>query len=134
MTKRSIVKMALAACLLVLVSSVGAFTQKTDCTKTTDADIVEAVYTKMKVKYDSQVMHINVRSKDGVVTIEGWATTKKVSREIAKLAKKTSCVKSVVNTMTIGAGGGCPSGYVQCGTICIPSTEVCNICKTKTCN
>ena len=98
-----------------------------DCTSTTDAQLVSAIQAKMKEKYASQMNHINVRSKDRVVTIEGWATTKKIKGEIEKIAKKIKCVKKVVNILTIGVGGGCGPGTKPCGTICIPVDEECNI-------
>ena len=127
MKKQSMIKIALVVFAMILVSGVGALAQKPDCSKTTDADIVSAVYSKIKVKYESQRQHINVRSSDGVVTIEGWATTKSVRKDIEKLAKKTSCVKSVVNTLTVGVGGGCGPGQRKCGSICIGSGATCNI-------
>ena len=127
MKKQSMIKIALVVFAMIVVSSVGALAQKPDCSKTTDADIVSAVYSKIKVKYESQRQHINVRSSDGVVTIEGWATTKSVRKDIEKLAKKTSCVKSVVNTLTVGVGGGCGPGQRKCGSICIGSGDTCNI-------
>jgi len=73
--------------------------------------------------------HINVRSTDRVVTVEGWVTTKKIKGEIDKIVKKIKCVKTknVINILTIGVGGGCGLGTKPCGTICIPKGETCNI-------
>jgi osmotically-inducible protein OsmY len=136
MTKKSLVKLMLAVFSLVLFSNVAATAQKkTDCTKTTDADIVKAIYDKMKQKpkYDSQIMHVNVRSKDGVVTLEGWATTEKIKMEIEKIARKIKCVKNVVNELGTSAGIGCGPGQKKCGAICIAQEETCNICTTRTC-
>ncbi len=115
---------------LLLAFNLGIHAQKTDCSKTTDAEIVDAIYAKIKVKYEAQVAHINVRIKDGVVTLEGWATTKGIKKEIEKFARKTDCVKTVLNNLTIGVSGGCGPGQKQCGDICIGSTETCNI-RTK---
>lgn len=129
--KNSVIhKIALMAFFIMLAFGFSVYAQKTDCTKKTDAEIVEAIYNKIKVKYESQIDHINVRIKDGTVTLEGWATTKSVRKEIEKFAKKTDCVKKVVNNLTIGVGGGCGPGTKQCGDICIPTSEVCNI-RTK---
>lgn len=115
----------------MLMCSSGTFAQKTDCSKTTDAMIVDAIYAKMKVKYEAQMGHVNVRSKARVVTLEGWATTKGIKKDIEKLAKKVGCVKQpVVNNLTIGVGGGCGPGSKPCGSICIPIEEECNI-RTK---
>jgi hypothetical protein len=134
MTKKSILKIVLAVFSLILLSNIGVSAQKYDCSKTTDADIVKSIYDKMKVKYDGQIIHINVRSKDGIVTIEGWATNKNVKKDIEKLARKASCVKKVVNELTIGVSGNCGPGTKKCGDICIPSDETCNICTARTCN
>lgn len=73
--------------------------------------------------------HINVRSTDRVVTVEGWVTTKKIKGEIDKIVKKANCVKTkdVKNILTVGVGGGCGPGTKPCGTICIPKLETCNI-------
>lgn len=130
MTTKSILKITLLAFSLMLTCSLGTYAQKTDCSKTTDAMIVDAIYAKMKVKYEAQTDHINVRSKAGVVTVEGWVTTKGAKKDIGKLAKnavKGGCVKSVTNNLTIGVGGGCGPGTKPCGSICIPIEEVCNI-------
>jgi BON domain len=127
MTNKSIVRMALLAFSLMLTFNLGTYAQKTDCSKTTDDQIVSSIYAKIKVKYEAQMDHINVRITDGVVTLEGWATTKSVKKDIEKYAKKTGCVKSVLNMLTIGIGGGCGPGEKPCGGICIPSSAKCNI-------
>ena len=130
MTNKSILKVTLLAFSLMLMCSLGTYAQKTDCSKTTDTMIVDAIYAKMKVKYEAQMGHVNIRSKAGVVTVEGWATTNGVKKDVVKFAKKTSCVKSVVNNLTIGVGGGCGPGTKPCGSICIPVDDECNI-RTK---
>ncbi len=119
--------MALLAFSLMLAFNFGTYAQKTDCSKTTDTAIVDAIYAKIQAKYKSQMSHINVRIKDGEVTLEGWATAKKVKQDIEKMAKKASCVKKVMNNLTIGVGGGCGPGTKPCGSICIPESEPCNI-------
>jgi osmotically-inducible protein OsmY len=85
------------------------------------------VMAKVAEKYADQMDHINIRSKDRVVTIEGWVTTKKVRSDIEKMVKRIACVKKVSIKLTIGVGGGCSRGTKQCGTICIPIDETCNI-------
>lgn len=139
MTNKSNRKTLVAVFSLILLFSVGVLAQtdanqskddkhKTpDCAQITDADTVKAIYDKIKIKYAGQTKHINVRIKDNIVTLEGWATTKGVKKEIGKYAKKTNCVKQVVNNLTIGAGGGCGAGTKPCGDICIDSRESCNI-------
>lgn len=131
MNKKSMMKIALGVFFLMLFCSFGVSAQKTDCTKTTDEDVVKAVYDNLKVKYENQLIHINVISKDGVVTLQGWVTTKGVRKDIEKIVKKTSCVKKVTNKLTIGVGGGCGAGTKPCGDICIPSEDPCNISKGK---
>ena len=136
MKHKSIVKLTLAALTLVLFSSLAATAQKkTDCTKTTDADIVKAIYDQMKKKpdYEKQILHINVTSKDGVVTLDGWATTAKIKKAIEKIANKIKCVKQVVSKLELSAGVGCGPGQKKCGDICIGLEETCNICTAKTC-
>jgi len=134
MKKIIMMKMTLAVFGLVLLCSIGASAQKTDCSTRTDAEIVKAIYDKMEVKHSGEVIHVNVVVKGDVVTLQGWATTKKARKEIGKIAKKTSCVKNVVNQLEIGAGGGCNAGYKKCGGTCIPDAETCNICTARTCN
>lgn len=127
MTYKSIVKTTLMLFSLIVLFNIAVSAQKPDCSKMTDDEIVQAVYDKIEVKYSNQINHINVRVKDKVVTLEGWATTKKVKKEIEGYAKKIKCVKKVDSKLTIGIGGGCGPGQKQCGTICIPSSETCNI-------
>lgn len=127
MTNKSMLRTALIAFSLMFAFSFGAYAQKTDCSKTTDDAIVDSIYAKIKAKHETQMKHINVRISDGVVTLEGWVTTKGVKKEIEKFAKKTGCVKSVKNNLTIGVGGGCGPGTKPCGEICIGSSERCNV-------
>jgi len=126
------VKTLIVVFSLMLICSAGAFAQndknkKPDCAQVTDEMLVTQIYDNIKTKYADQMRHINVRVKDKVVTIEGWVTTKKVKKDIEKMAQKVKCKKSVVNTLTIGIGGGCGPGQKQCGDICISVEETCNI-------
>ncbi|CAN5406207.1 hypothetical protein BH10ACI1_BH10ACI1_27770 [soil metagenome] len=134
MINKSILKMLLMMFALMIAGSFSVHAQKTDCPNKTDNDIVMSIYEKMKVKYADQIIHVNVRVKDGVVTLEGWTTTKKIKKEIEKIAKKTECVKSVDNQLTVGKGIGCGPGYKECGGACIPEKETCNICLIQRCN
>lgn len=131
MTNKLSVKAVIAVFSLMLIFGVNAFSQKIDCAKVTDKEIVKQIYAKITTKYAAQVSHINVRVKDKVVTIEGWVTTKSVKKEIEKWAKKVKCVIRVVNTLTIGVGGGCGPGMKTCGDICIPEKETCNLCRAE---
>jgi hypothetical protein len=135
MKKQTIIKLTLAIFSLILFSNVAATAQKkNDCAQTTDDEIVKAIYDKMKKKskYDKQIIHVNVTSKDGVVKLEGWATTEKIKLEIEKLALKIKCVKKVVNNLG-NAPLGCGPGQKKCGGICIALEETCTICTAKTC-
>ena len=134
MKKIIMMKMTLAVFGLVLLCSIGASAQKTDCSTRTDAEIVKAIYDKMEAKHSGEVIHVNVVVKSDVVTLQGWATTKKARNKIEKIAKKTSCDKRVINQLEIGGSGGCNAGYKKCGGACIPDSETCNICTARTCN
>jgi BON domain len=127
MINKSIIKLTLAMFFLVVLFNIGASAQKTDCSKTTEAEIVAAIYAKIDTKYQEQTDHINVRIADGVVTLEGWVTTKTARKDVEKFAKKTACVKKVVNNLKLKAGGGCGEGEKQCGSTCIGATEKCNV-------
>jgi len=123
----SIIRVFILAVSVMLLTTATISAQKVDCNTQTDQDVVSTVMNNLKAKYSSQMNHINVRSKDKVVTIEGWTTTKKLRSEIEKIVKKTKCVQKVINNLTIGVGGGCGTGTKACGTICIPVDETCNI-------
>lgn len=97
------------------------------CANTTDDQIVDAIYAKMMKKYKGESKHVNVRSTDRVVTVEGWASSEKIKKGIIKIVQKTKCVKSVnSDTLTVGKSGGCGPGEKDCGGSCIPSTAKCN--------
>jgi osmotically-inducible protein OsmY len=117
-----------------MFSGISAAAQQADCPKPNDKAIVKAIYKKMLYGYKSQIRHVNIRSKDGVVTLEGWTTTEKVKDAIEKIAADIKCVKSVDNQLNIGIQSGCGPGQKKCGSICIPIEETCNICTTRTCN
>ncbi len=135
MTLRTTLKLGLAIFALILGLNTGISAQKVDCNTVGDEQIVKSIYDQMKVKHDNQILHVNVRSSGRIVTLEGWATTKKVRGEIEKMAKKAPCVnKKLKNQLKIGAGGGCGAGTKRCGTICIPEAEECNICSAKDCS
>jgi BON domain len=131
MKKQSILKTTLVLFAFMAIFGLSVSAQKTDCSKTTDSEITDAILGKIKVKYADQMSHINVSVENGVVSLQGWTADKKAIKEIGKLAKKTSCVKSVVNNIKQGITNGCGSGTKPCGDICIPSTDTCNIGKGK---
>lgn len=137
MTKKSMVKTALAIFSLILVFNLGGYAQKKNCSEMTDDEIISAIYDEIEAAYPDQMDHINIRITDGVLTLEGWVTTKKVRKKIYKFAKRYKskkkykkegkCVEKIENNLTIGVGGGCNPGQKPCGTICIPINEKCNV-------
>ena len=133
MKPKSIIKTCLMAFALVIAGNLCAYAQKADCATKTEKEIVLAIYEKMKVKYDDQIINVNVRFKDGVITLEGYVNSKKARKEIEQIAKKTDCVTKVVNNLKVGKTGTCPAGYKECGGTCIPEKEICNICLVKDC-
>lgn len=100
---------------------------KMDCATATEADIAKSIYEKISVKYADQKKHVNVSFKAGVITLRGWVTTAAAKKAIEKFAKQTSCVKSVTSKLGVGVKTGCGPGQKQCGDICIPDDENCNI-------
>jgi hypothetical protein len=134
MTKNSIVKLTITVLSLIIFSSVGVSAQKKkNCPAMTDAEIIKRIYDEMKKKpdYDGQILHVNVVSLDGVVTLQGWAKNSKTKKGIEKIAKKIKCV-TVVNQLADGPVG-CGPGQKRCGDICIGTEETCSICTAKTC-
>lgn len=127
MKLRSIVQISILILAVLFSNSFNTEAKNDDCENMTDDQIVTAIYGYIQKKYPDHMNHVNVRSTDGVVTLEGWAAGNKKKANIEKFAKKLKCVKSVVNDLETKAGGGCSPGYKRCGTICIPNAETCNI-------
>ncbi len=129
MTKKAVLVFSLMVCFTL--ATIAAFgVNPIHATAVADCDnvaVVKSIYKQIKVKYDGQKSHINVRIKDNILTLEGWVTTKAVKKEIEKYAKKTKCVKMVENKLGVGAGAGCGPGQIKCGDICISSQSECNI-------
>ena len=120
---------AVFSLMVIFGAAADAFSQKKiDCSTASDADMVKQLYAKIKKKYADQMNHINVRSTDKVITIEGWVTTKSARTQIEKWANQIKCKVSVVNTLALNPIG-CGPGQKPCGDICIPERETCNICR-----
>ncbi|MBL8188970.1 MAG: BON domain-containing protein [Acidobacteria bacterium] len=131
--RKTILLLSLISLLLV-----GAFAQdgkkpakpaKVDCSAMTDADIVKAVQDKIKAdpKFKDQLKQINVSSKDGKVTLDGWVKGAAAKTAVGKHAKSVKCVKAVANNLGTRLVVGCGRGQKQCGDICIDSKAECNI-------
>ena len=127
MKKLSILKITLAILFLIIAGNLSASAQ--DCTKTTDADLVKSVSKKIYGKYKKQKQRINVHVENGEVTIEGWVVAEADIAKITEIAQKIKCVKKVTNNLVVGKTGGCGAGQKQCGEICIPNNQTCNISK-----
>ena len=128
MTSKTVIKSILSMFGLILAFNFSVFAQKADSSKINDTNIVVAIYETIKVKYNSQIEHINVSVDNGIVTIEGWATTKKIKNEIGKYAKKANGVEKVLNKLTVGVSTGCAPGMKECGGACISEKSACNVC------
>src|SRR5205085_10187031 len=65
-----------------------------DCATVTDADIVKAIQEKIKADplYKGQWTHINVSSKERVVSLDGWVAGKGAISRLVRYAKATKCV------------------------------------------
>lgn len=99
----------------------------TDCSQTTDADIVKTLYDKIKADSDlsSQLSHINFSVTNKAVIIEGWVAGKDRKKAIENLTKKTECVKKVKNKLATSLTTGCGPGQKPCGDICIDKASTC---------
>jgi hypothetical protein len=131
MNKFFSLKIILGVLTLVFWCHWGASAQTVDCTKTTDADLVKAIMEKIAAKYPDLTQQVNVHVEKGVVYLEGWVANKDARKDIEKIAKNTSCVKKVKSKLKKATGGGCGAGQKQCGEICIPSNQTCNISKSN---
>ena len=122
-------------CLLALFLMIGAVSSRsanitqTDCSKVSDADIVKAVQEKIKAdsQFNDQWKHINVSSKDRVVTLSGWTNGKDAVNTLVKYARSANCVKSVKNNLSPVRKEGCGQAQKRCGDICIGDDEQCNL-------
>ncbi len=107
-------------------ASVAAAPIEDKCATVTKEDLVKEIYEKIMVKYSGQKSHINVSVKDNIVYLDGWASPKGVKKEIEKIAKKTKCVKKVMNGLGNGPGG-CTRQQQRCGDACIPGDRECTL-------
>jgi BON domain len=125
MLNKSIIKMGLMVIVMMFAFNLSNYAQ--DCTKTSEEEIISAIYGKIEAKYPTLMNKINVRIDNGVVTLEGWVNLKEVKKDIQKLAKTIPCVKKIKNELKVGIATGCGSNQKRCGDICIGLNEKCNI-------
>src|SRR5688500_3849811 len=107
MTRSFFAKGLFALAVVLIVCAGDARAQKVNCATRTDAEMVTVIYNQIRAKYANHMRRVNVRVKDRVVTLEGWTAKKNVRSDIEKFAKKTACVKRVINNLKVGVGGGC---------------------------
>lgn len=100
-----------------------------NCRSTTDAEIVAAIHEKIKAdkRFDDQWRHINVSSRNRIVTIRGWVKNRVQRADLAKHASTTQCVRRVINRLDLRRRIGCPPGMKRCGDTCIGRDEDCNL-------
>lgn len=142
MTSKTIVKMIIV--IFAFFIFISAFNlsnnpvlgQKCENDTATNNAIVNSLYEKIKGNKDlaPQISHINISSTNLAIKIQGWADSKKDYDKIIEYALKTDCARVVnVNNFneekpkSIAKGQGCAPGTKQCGDICIPDNDVCNI-------
>src|SRR5436190_1517070 len=67
---------------------------QTPCASTTDAQIVAAIQEKIKAdkRFDDQWRHINVSSRDRVVTLTGWVKNGVQASALIRYARRIKCV------------------------------------------
>jgi osmotically-inducible protein OsmY len=100
------------------------------CGSTTDAEIVAAIHEKIKAdkRFDDQWKHINVSSRNRVVTLQGWVKGRIQAKDLIKYARTTRCVRRVISRrLSPFRAVGCAPGMKRCGDICIDRNQDCNL-------
>lgn len=131
MNSRSKIKSIIIMLGVMISLSVVSVAQETSTLDDDDKALVLSIYEKLKVDYDSQLNHINVRAdaSDGVVVLEGWVASKSDLKKITKLIKKIEGINCVVVAkLKVGKGVGCGPGQQECGGTCISNKDTCTIC------
>lgn len=102
---------------------------QTGCSKTTDAEIVQAIKQQFEADAEikDQMRHINISVKKRIVTLEGWLDGKALVAKAIAVAKKTRCVKKVISRLKENGGGSCGPGQKPCGDTCIDVRSECTI-------
>jgi len=123
------VRMMIATAFVVLFWGASAMPAQTVCSRTTDAEIVQAI--KMQFEADAeikdQMRHLNVSVKKRIVTLEGWLDSTALINKAKALVRKTKCVKRVVSRLKQNGGGSCGPGMKPCGDTCISEKSTCTI-------
>ena len=112
-----------------LFLSAGATLAQTACSKTTDAEIVQAIKQQFEADAEikDQMRHVNVSVKKRTVTLEGWLDGKASVAKAVAFARKTKCAKKTVSRLRENGGGSCGPGQKPCGDTCIDRRSECTI-------
>lgn len=104
-------------------------TAQNRCASTTDPQIVTAIQEKIKAdnRFDNQWRHINVDSRNRIVTLMGWVKGRAQINVLFKYARSTACVRRVINRLRPFRTVGCAPGQKVCGDICIDRNQNCNL-------
>jgi len=127
--KKSTVRVMIAMAFIMLFWCASETLAQTGCSKTTDAEIVQAI--KQQFEADAaikdQMRHVNISVKKRRVTLEGWLDGKALVAKAAAIARKTKCARSVVSRLKTNGGGSCGPGQKPCGDTCIDRRSSCTI-------
>lgn len=123
------VRMMMATAFVALFWGADAAFAQTNCSKITDAEIVQAIKQQFETDAEikDQMQHLNVSVKKRAVTLEGWLDGKTLIAKAAAISKKTKCVKKTVSRLRETGGGSCGPGQKPCGGICIDQKSDCTI-------
>lgn len=138
-------------CFCILAVATGAVSRPifAQCANLTDAQVVADVYAKIAEDKGlaSQVSHINVVPLVALSTVKlhGWTNNQSDYDKVRNIATSSNCFKVNVNDfepapppegdrMRAAPGGGCALGYKQCGDLCIPEGDACNIGGSRSMN
>ncbi len=127
--KKLTVRMMMAAAFVLLFWGAGATFAQTGCSKTTDAEIVQAIKQQFEADAEikDQMRHVNISVKKRTVTLEGWLDGKALVAKAKAIVKKTKCAKKMVSRLRETGGGSCGPGQKPCGDTCIDSRSECTI-------
>jgi len=121
--------MMMATAFVVLFWGAGATLAQTGCSRTTDAEIVQAI--KLQFEADAeikaQMRHVNISVKKRTVTLEGWLDETVLIAKAKAIVNKTKCVKKVFSRLKENGGGSCGPGMKPCGETCIAEKSDCTI-------
>lgn len=127
--KKSTVRMVIATVFVVLFWSAGVAVGQTSCSKTSDAEIVQAIKQQFEADAEikDQMRHLNVSVKKRTVTLEGWLNGAALVAKAVGIARKTKCAKKTVSLLKETGGGSCGPGQKPCGDTCIDQRSICTI-------